>query len=367
MGRSLPSGECSSLIVLTGSLGDVARGLPLAGVLKAARPDGRVTWLVERRWAPLVSLCRHVDRVVEFDRAAGARALAPLGRALRQDRYHIAFDLQRLFKSGLFARWSGAPRRVGFHPRDSRELNRFFNTEYIAPHGTSVSKLRHYLAFAEHVGLGMPAVPDFGLDAARLGRHRRTVPAHPRGPYVVLASGTSWPSKDWPAHEAARLCRLIVAATSLDVVLVGFGPSARERDGDGDHDALSRAVRDGGGRIVDLRGRTSLAELASMLQTAELALGPDTGTGHVAAAVGTPYLGLFGPTDPRRVAPWGSEPLAVRSPDRCRCSRRRRCRSADDWCMASVTADLVWARMKDALGGTPVEDALGGGGQECPA
>lgn len=344
MGRSLPSGDCSSLIVLTGSLGDVARGLPLAALLKRARPSGRVTWVVERRWSPLVSLSRHVSRVVEFNRAAGPRAIPPLVRALREERYDIAFDLQRLFKSGLIARWSGARRRVGFHPRDSRELNRFFNNEYIAAHGTAVSKLRHYLAFGEHVGLDVPASPDFGLSGLDVAAHLPASLVRRARPYVVVAVGSSWPSKNWPAIEVERLCELILAGTALDIVLAGHGPPAGGGNGAG-----RPAPVHGGARVIDLLGRTSLVELTAVLAGARLAIGPDTGTGHVAAAVGTRYLGLFGPTDPRRVAPWGSEALAVTSPAACVGCRRRRCAGGSDWCMASITADLVWARASDAL------------------
>jgi ADP-heptose:LPS heptosyltransferase len=355
LGRSLPPGECSSLIVLTGSLGDVARGLPLAGVLKTAGPAVRVSWVVERRWASLVSLCRHVDRIIEFDRAGGGRALLQLLGALRAERYHVALDLQRLFKSGLLARWSGAPRRVGFHPRDSRELNRFFNTEYIAAHGNGVSKLRHYFAFAEHLGLERPARPDFGIDAAALAAHWPAALGESTPPYVVVAMGTSWPSKNWPPAEAARFCERILSGTPFSIVLVGNGRTAAANGGSGiDRDPVDLA---GGGRLVDLRGQTTLPQLAALLAHARLAVGPDTGTGHVAAAVGAPYLGLFGPTDPRRVAPWGSEALAITSPAPCTGCRRRTCATTPDWCMAAITADLVWQRAREVLDVEPHAEA----------
>jgi ADP-heptose:LPS heptosyltransferase len=337
MTSPLPAGECASLIVLTGSLGDVARGLPMAAALKAARPRGHVSWVVERRWAPLVGLSRHVDRLVVFDRAAGMAGVRQLVRDLRARPYDIAFDLQRIFKSGVIAWLSRARRRVGFNPRETKEGNQFFNTEFIPEMGRSVSKLRHYLAFAEHVGVEAGAAIDFGLRRDALAAH---LPAPLRArAYVAVVVGTSWPSKDWPARHWQRLCELVVSATSLDVVLVG----ARDASDPGGAAAVRQA------RLVDLRGRTSIEELAAVLAGARLAVGPDTGPGHVAAAVGTAYAGVFGPTDPARVAPWGCEGLAVRSPVTCDRCPRRRCRRGDQGCMHAITAEQVWARVERTL------------------
>jgi ADP-heptose:LPS heptosyltransferase len=330
-----PADDCASLIVLTGSLGDVARGLPLAAALKGHRPRGHLSWVVERRWAPLVALSRHVDRLVVFDRGAGVAGVVRLVRDLRARHYDVAFDLQRILKSGVIARLSRAPRRVGFHPRDAKEGNRFFNTEHIPALGDATLKLRHYLAFAAHVGATVREPLDFGLRRQEI-EARRPVPVRVH-PYLAVVVGTSWPSKDWPVERWRRFCELVVEHTPLDVVLVGAA-----WPGGGGH-ALP------GSRIVDLRGRTSLEELAGVLAGARVAVGPDTGPGHVAAAVGTPYVGVFGPTDPARVAPWGSEPLAVRSPVDCAGCRRRRCRRGEGSCMAAVTAEQVWARVESLL------------------
>ena len=341
MGLPLPAGDCASLLVLTGSLGDVARGLPLAAALKAARPRGRVSWVVERRWAPLVARCAHVDDPIVFHREAGPRGAWRLVRDLRQRRFDIAFDLQRIFKSGAMAWLSRAPRRVGFHPDEAKEGNRLFNTEHIPVMGDSVSKLRHYLAFAEHVRAPAAEPLDFGIGTAELAAH---LPDELRGrdrAWVAIVVGTSWPSKDWPVREWQRLCRLIVAATPCDVVLVGGAGTAGTDSGGR---ALARHAR-----VIDLRGRTSLVQLASVLAHARLAAGPDTGPGHVAASVGTRYVGVFGPTDPSRVAPWGSEPLAVRSPVTCPGCPRRRCRRAEGSCMAAITAEQVWDRVRGVL------------------
>jgi ADP-heptose:LPS heptosyltransferase len=340
-----PSGDDPSiLIVLTGSLGDVARGLPLAGAIGSAWPRCRLSWVVEDRWAPLVRLSRHVDEVVVFERAAGARGAWRLILALRAARSDVALDLQRILKSGMISWQSGATRRIGFNPADAKEGNAFFNTEHITRVSASESKVRHYLAFADHLGIPVREPLDFGLDRFDAASHL-PVPIQARGrPFVALVVGTSWPSKDWPRTQWRRLPGLVASGTGLDVVLVGHaaGPDSPVAPGPVMDGALAAAA------VIDLRGRTSLLELAAVLRLAVVATGPDTGPGHLAAAFGTPYVGLYGPTDPRRVAPWGCEDLAVTSPAPChRCGRR--CRRPAEWCMAAITAEHVWERVRDVL------------------
>ncbi len=337
MASPLPEGEPTSLIVLTGALGDVARGLPLAAALKAARPRGRVVWVAERRWAPVVGLCRHVDACIAFDRQAGVAGVWRLARALRAGRYDVAFDLQRLLKSGAIAWWSRAPRRVGFHPREAKEANHIFNTEHLPALGEALSKVRHYLAFAAHVGAPVAEPLDFGLDRAALAAQAPAA-VRTRGREVMaVVVGTSWPSKDWPAARWQRLCDLVAGGSTCDVVLVGTA------GGD------NVGWRPPEGRVIDLRGRTSVVELVTVLACARAAAGPDTGPGHLAAAVGTPYVGVYGPTDPRRVSPWGADHLAVRSAVDCSGCPKRRCRRGADSCMAAVTAEQVWERLAPLL------------------
>ena len=341
MTSPLPKGECSSLIVLTGSLGDVARALPLASALKAARPAGRVSWVVERRWAPIVALSRHVDRVIVLERQRGVRGALDLVRQVRADRYDVVFDLQRILKSGVIARLSRAPRRVGFDPRDAKEGNQFFNNEYVPSLGESVSKLRHYLAFAEHVGAPVTDTVDFGLRADELAA---PLPEPLRGrAYVAVVTGASWPSKVWPAARWQRLCELVTGRSPLDVVLVGAA---------GEPGPWGAGTPESPARVIDVRGRTSLEALGATLAHATAAAGPDTGPGHVSAAVGTPYVGVFGPTDPARAAPWGCEALAVRSAVSCEGCPRRRCRRGSGSCMAAIPAEAVWERLEPLLSRT---------------
>jgi ADP-heptose:LPS heptosyltransferase len=324
----------SALVVLTGSLGDVVRGLPVASALKRGG-FLRVGWVVEERWRPIVDAHPAVDRVLPFERGRPVGGALRLLRALRSERWDVSLDLQRLFKSGLVGLLSRSPRRLGFPPGESREVNRLFQTEHVDP-APVPSKLDRYLSFARHLGLEVPE-PEFGLAALPAADEPSLAPGE--GPVLALVLGSSRPSKDWPVGRAVELVRL--AAPRARVVLVGAG-SRR------DSAAVAAAAP---GRVTDRVGRTSLPQLAAVLAAATVAAGPDSGPGHLAAALGTPYVGRFGPTDPAWTGPFGCEALAVRSPVPCLGCPGRRCRRREGSCVASIAAEAVWERIEPLLGG----------------
>ena len=325
----------SVLIVLLGSLGDIVRALPTVSLLKQHRPDSHIAWAVDWRWSGLLRGHPAIDRLICFPRLRSPRALASFLGEIRSERVDLVLDLQRHLKSGICSAVSGAPRRIGFHPADTREGNHYFNTEHIARQSQRLSKLRHYLVFAEHLGISVPLSLDFGL--GRLADRNRlpAVLAERDSAFVVLVMGSSWRSKDWSLDGYRALVARLERDTPFDVVLVG---DSSQRDL---AETLAR-TSGGSGRVVNLAGQTTLPELCSTLGAARVAVGPDSGPGHVAAALGTPYVTLFGPTVPERVAPYGCEHLAVHSPVDCEPCLRRTCHRRAGRCMDAITADMVW-------------------------
>ncbi len=332
---SAPGQASRVLVVLMGSIGDVVRGLGVARPLRRAMPAGHLAWLVEPLCEPLVRLVPEIDSVIVFDRPRGVRAVAELRRALRHVKPDITLDLQRHLKSGLFARLSGAPRRIGFHRTNAKEGNWLFQTETIPRADDTLAKLDHYGLFLEQ--LGCPG----GIDPTPLDR---VVAAPPLDrPYVAVVLGSSWVSKDWLPAGYQGLLDLIVRRGRHGVVLLG--------------DARRRALGDelvaafGGEPVVNLAGKTTLPEVAAIMRGARAGVGPDSGPGHIAAAVGTRYVGIFGPTSPTRTAPRGSELLAVSAPVGCSPCYRRRCPGLDTVCLRLVSPTAVWERLAPLLGG----------------
>lgn len=331
----------SILIILMGSLGDVARGLCLVSHLKTNLPRSRVTWLVEPKWAELVRCHRQIDKVIVFQRAWRISALGHLYQSLKREHFDITLDLQRILKSGFFSMLSGAARRIGFHRRNSKELNWIFNNEHIGYHSDALSKIRHYLKFTEHLGLPEPETLEFGLSSLNAIEASPRVLANLEQPYVAVVLGASWESKGWFFEGYLGLIRHILSTLKLKVVLLGDGSRTVLAEN------LSQNVNLPG--LINLAGNTSLMELTAVLKMAAAGVGPDSGPGHLAAAVGTPFVSLFGPTSPMRTAPFGYEELVVASSLACVPCYRKRCPEHHNQCMYRIESSHVVEKLSNAL------------------
>ena len=338
-----PKSAPSILIILMGSLGDVARGLCLVSHIKEHLPRSRITWLVEPRWAELVKLNRGIDRVVIFQRAWRASAVQQLYRELRQERFDVSLDLQRILKSGFFSLLSGARRRIGFHRRNAKEFNWIFNNEHIGYFSDDLPKIRHYLKFTEHMGLPGCTSPDFGLSSLDADQMAPGVIRDLQHPFAAIVLGTSWESKDWHYEGYVGLIQRILANRALKVVLLG--------DDSRTDMAINLIETFNTADLISLVGQTSLPQLAAVLKAATLGIGPDSGPGHVSAAVKTPFITLFGPTSPQRAAPFGSEHLVVKAEAECAPCWKKSCADQSQQCMQSIHPDAVMEKVSLALSG----------------
>lgn len=324
----------SILIILMGSLGDVVRGLYLVDAIKSGLPDSRITWLVEPACSGVVSLHGGINEVVVFDRSRGLRGVRELAQALSTRSFDVTLDLQRHFKSGFFSWLSRAPKRVGFHRRDSKEGNWLFNTDYVPERGESVPKIDHYLSFLPALGVEVPKQLSSGLEYITLDSVTSGWVNDLRSPYVAMVLGSSWDSKDWPEEGYRELLEKMMNGT---VALLSDATKV---------DLAERlmAVKTGS-KVINLSGKTSLKELIAVLRGAKVCVGPDSGPAHIAGAVGTPHVTLFGPTPVLRNAPRGSESLALVSEVGCAPCKRRVCPGLGKVCMKLLHPDAVLAQL----------------------
>ena len=329
------------LIILMGSVGDVARGLVIIDKLKQRYPQSQISWLVEPTCAPIVKLHRAIDSVIIFERKRGWRAVPGLRRELRKLRPDITLDLQRHFKSGFFSWLSGAVRRIGFHRRDSKEFNWIFNTETIAPFDQERPKLLHYLEFVRYLGGDTGEPYSFGISAGANSIDYK-IDANTVG--IVL--GSRWKSKDWVVEGYQRLLLALFERSDLNVLLLGDRSQIEVAK------KLEQACHND--RILNLCGKTSLVELIGIIKKCRVCLGPDSGPGHLAAAVETPYVSLFGPTDPQRVAPYRSENFVVRAAIGCAPCNRKICPGLNNLCMRLISVEQAFLTVMQAGKSTSV-------------
>jgi heptosyltransferase I len=319
------------LIVLPGALGDVIRALPLLGRIRRAWPEADLGWAVEPLSAPLLAGHPWLDRVHRFARHEGVRAFPAFLAEIRAVRYDVALDLGRTIKSAATARASGAAVRIGFARADGREGGWLFATRRLPVQGVGRSKLEQFLAFAD--ALDLPPSPiEFGLaPTVDEVRDAGDLTAGLGGPLVAACIGSSCPSRRWFPERTAAVLRRLRAEHGASAVLLGTGADA----------GFARATLAGfDGEVRNLVGRTTIRQVLAVLARARLAFGPDSGALHLAAAVGTPALSLWGATSALRSTPYGCDALALSGEAPCSPCFLAHC-PIGRVCMQSIAADTV--------------------------
>lgn len=303
------------LVVRLGSLGDIVHALPAVATLRAAFPQARLDWLVESRWQELIELNPDITNVIPVDTRGWRRlwyradtwyALAGLVQTLRRARYDTAVDLQALTKSALLARLSGAPRRLGFEYGVAKEggATLFYTETARPPERTHVVEMNLALANAAgarqlQVRFPLPTTPE---DEASVGELLRT---HHLRDFFILSPGGGWGSKRWPVERYAMLHNALARQRGWRSV-VNAGPGEEHLVSE----FMSRA------RVTrPVHVPLSLRQLVALVRRARLLVSGDTGPLHLAAALGTPVVGLYGPTDPVRNGPYGRYAVVLHHPE----------------------------------------------------
>ncbi len=332
----------SLLVVLLGSIGDLARGLCILPPLRRTFPKLRITWVVERPCDEILSALAEIDEVIVFERSRGWAGVKDLFSELRSRKFDLCFDMQRIVKSGLIARLSGAKKRIGFHRQNSKEGNWLFQNESIPPRSKDFPKINQYMDFPLAIGAESEADIEFPhLDLSSVRELIEPVRGQNRRVAFVLSS--SWPSKDWTAQGYSQLSVLLAQRyPGLEIVLCGTSSD----------EALASQLQSQQKENVTyfhLAGKSTLLELMKVFQNCDLILGPDSGPGHLAALLRRPYCTLFGPTEIERVAPFRMEHLALRSQIGCAPCLRRKCPGLDRMCMRLISAQEVFEKVLPIL------------------
>lgn len=332
-------GSGGSIVIPPSWLGDAVLSLP---AIEALGRLGPVALLAHPRVHPLFALVNGHERLEAFAGSAlSTRALrqAAALRALRPERV-IVFP--RSFSSALRAATLGAPRRIGIAGGARAAL--LTDRVRLPWRARSRHIAEEFGAVAVAAGAAPPAdVPrvSLGEDLIAAGRFAlRERGAPPDAPLVALCPGAAFgPAKRWFAERFAEVARR--AAQSGAVPLLLGGPA--------DRDVSSEVARQtGGARLVDLTGATSIAVLAALLSLSRVAVVNDSGPMHLAAAVGTPVVALFGSTNPDWTAPRGEGHALIRHPVACSPCYRRTC-PIGLLCFAGISVDAVWSAVRVRL------------------
>ena len=317
------------LVVKLSSLGDLFHALPCVHNLKSAL-NAEVHWVTQTAYVELVGRFSDVARVIGFPRRDFWSHWRPFLRELRTCTYDVVVDLQGLLKSAVITRLARSKVRVG--PSFHREGAGWFYSASAVGSGRDRHAVEKNLDVVRHLGLDvLPPQFDVSFPKSKV-----------RGgpPRVAMAPHSRWHSKNWPAVCFAEVAARLRLVSGTALFLVG---------GPGDV-AVCREVEEAlGGAVVNLAGRTTLVEMGSVLADMDMLLSNDSGPGHMAAALGVPTLMVFGPTDPRRTAPYGDGNRVVQTSLPCRPCFSRICRRAGIPCLAGVTPEKVGEIALDIL------------------
>jgi heptosyltransferase-1 len=325
------------LIVRLGSLGDIIHAIPAAAALRAALPSAQIDWLVDPRYVELIQLVTAVNHAVPIDPRAGViRLFATLGE-LRRRKYKVAIDFQGLIKSATMARMAGAERLVGFPQAELREkAARAFYTD--APETVRAAHVIYKnleLVAALGVETGEPAFP---LNVPRTAAVEEVERRFEGAPYALINPGAAWPNKRWPPARYGAVAAAIRERFGWPS-LVLWGPKEQ---------TLATAVVDASRGAAVLAPPTSIVDLFGIAKASRIAVCGDTGPLHIAGAVGTPVVALFGPTKAERNGPWHTRDVVVARTERCECLYERQCRRSSP-CIDEITIEEVTAAVARRL------------------
>jgi len=304
MSRPLPSlSEISRLLVVkTSSIGDIVHALPIVQAIKETAPHLFLGWVVRQRSADVLRGNPWIDALYVLPDKPSIGELLSLRRELRALHYEVALDMQGLFLSGLITGLSAAPVRMGWDR--NREWNGLFLTHpMVLGRGQRHHEVDLLYGFAEALGihsLHPEFTPQPYLAVEGLKRAEYWLERLPR-PRIALNIGASRAYKRWPTD------RWLDVAMELD----SSGQSLVFVGDKNDAEIVTQIAPKLSGKSVNLAGKTTLRELASVLASCDLLVTGDTGPMHLAVAVGTPVIALFGATDPVRHGPYGARNVVL--------------------------------------------------------
>ncbi|MEI6914640.1 MAG: glycosyltransferase family 9 protein [Armatimonadota bacterium] len=337
------------LIVRLSAIGDTILTTPLLAAIKDQMPEVEVDWVVEPKSRAIVEMCQGVSRIFTFPRFPGFSSLlhpARMAEFMRQraivmpemrDRhYDVALAVQDRLKSGLALLASNARSKVGWRLGDAEEANWAFTTDWIAMPRTG-HVVDRWLTMAHAIGC-KPAPARFPISPPeeameRMGDYLNEV--RRSGPVIIMNAGSSKADRRWSAVRLAEASKM--ANQDFGAVSIFTWGNEVERA------VVEEAVTESDGSAIECK-ETTLYTLAALVAQADAFVGGDTGPMHLAAALGTPVVGIFGASDPERTGPYGSNNVCV--------NRFPQIQAEGMLAMDSITADDVYAKLAEILGRT---------------
>jgi heptosyltransferase-1 len=326
------------LVVRLGSLGDIVHTFPAVAGLRESFPSADIIWLTHPRWVPLVQASSLATEIWPVDSRELANVRRTLARISSQV-WDAAVDYQGLWKSSLLPFLGRVRNRIGFSSQTVREfgVSSLYTdrvrcrTQHIADQNGELTVRAGAAKPVSNFSLKIPASDEI-LVRQQLAKDGATR-------YMVLSPGGGWRSKCWPADRFGLLSQKIRDGLGLRCV-INHGPG---------EEALAAAVKGASGNSQPLTYDGELGQLMALLRSAACIVGGDTGPLHLAVALGTPAVALFGPTDPVRNGPYPTQEIVLRSSNAVTTYKRG---DSTDPSFLELSVDQVYQAVHRRLGVT---------------
>ncbi len=334
------------LLVKTSAIGDVIHTLPALNALRSNYPSARITWFIEEAASNIIDGHPALDRVLVSRRKSWIRdikngsffsvfkQIISFIKELRDTEYELVIDFQSLLKSGIFIGLARGKRKVGYgRGMEHSEFSYIFLNERIPPVNMDNHAVSRELMLLEAIGVKYDKVVfDLPIEEQNRQEARELLAKHDVSSarkLVAINPMCKWDTKLWQNDKFAKVADRLVDS-GVDIVFTG------SRD---DVEILNSIISQMKKRSVNLAGATSLKTLAALYQKADAVISTDTGPMHIAAAVGTPVVALFGPTKPGRTGPYGENNIVLQEDLECVPCLKRTCGSVE--CMNNISVDMV--------------------------
>lgn len=340
------------LIIKLSAIGDVIHTLPSVRALKEKFPAARITWVVETAAADILQGNPDLDRVIVSNRKVWIRdlknfknieksisELSAFIRILKDRKYDIVIDFHGLFKSAVLAFLVKGDRKIGFD--SMQELSGLFYTEKI-PEDMGKHAVDRYLDLARYLGCNVETA-QFNIfpdpeNEKKIDSLFQVNNISKSDTLIAVSPQALWETKLWDNEKFARLCDRISAELESRVIFTGSGAAQMIAD------IRSRMKSDS----INLEGKTSLRELAALYRRVALLVTTDSGPMHLAAAVNTPVVAIFGPTSPARTGPYGANHTVVQKGLTCVPCFLKHCETRN--CMNEISVEEVFQVIKMRTG-----------------
>ena len=338
------------LLVRLSSIGDIVHTLPALSAVRRNHPEAHIDWLVESRYAEILTNVGGIDNVIGID-TFGIRkfpwsfekwgGLVSNLRQLRRINYDIILDFQGTLKSAVSARLARGKRRIGYEAAVVREkLATLFYSERVSLDGAGTHIIDHHLHLLSKLGIHTKE-RDFAMTVSEdvYGEADREIAALGLSEFILLNPGGNWKTKRWAPENFGRLAEAIYKELHIPS-LVLWGPSDQ---------GLASSVVESSRGAAYLMPATKISSMIAYATRARLFISGDTGPMHLASAFNVPIVGIFGPTDPNRNGPFGRQDEIVSKEVPCGPCYKNRCPGYGNVCMTLIKVEDIMEAVRQKL------------------